>query len=250
MIRTFAWRRAAIVTTFLATSALGCTPKSTPAAAPPAAAPTPPAAAPPQATPAAARAPLAATEPAKLGTAPAGMGLPVGSKAPDAALQDVTGATVKLADLYARGPVFLVFYRGGWCPFCNAQLHSLTEARADFAKRGVTLAAISVDVPGESAKTQAKTGAPFPMLSDPKLVAHGAFQIVHQTSEQERQALAGYGIDLRASSGESHGSFATPAIFYVDRGGVIRFAHVDEDYKTRPSPAQLLAIADQLAAAR
>lgn len=249
MIHTFPWRRAAIATTLLASLA-GCMQTSSPAQAPgqPTAAPAQPAAAP--VAPAANQVPLVATEEAKLGTAPNGMGLPAGTKAPDAELRDVTGATVKLAELYARGPVFLVFYRGGWCPFCNAQLHALTEARAEFAKRGVTLAAISVDVPGESAKTQAKTGAPFPMLSDPKLVAHGAFQIVHQTSEQERQKLAGYGVDLGAFSGESHGNFATPAIFYVDRGGVIRFAHVDEDYKTRPSPTQLLAIADRLATAR
>lgn len=249
MIHTFPWRIAAIATTVLASLVAGCMQTASPAQAPSsAAAPVPPAAAPP--APAANQVPLVATEEAKLGTAPTGMGLPVGNKAPDAALRDVTGTTVKLSDLYARGPVFLVFYRGGWCPFCNAQLHALTEARAEFAKRGVTLAAISVDVPGESAKTQAKTGAPFPMLSDPKLVAHGAFQIVHQTSEQERQKLAGYGIDLGAFSGERHGNFATPAIFYVDRGGVIRFAHVDEDYKTRPSPTQLLAIADRLAPAR
>jgi peroxiredoxin len=247
MIRTASWQLAAAITALLATPTLGCMQKPSPSEAP-----SPQAAAPaqPAAAPAAAQVPLVTTEQAKLGTAPAGLGLAVGAKAPGAALQDVTGATVELAELYARGPVFLVFYRGGWCPFCNAQLHSLAEARAEFAKRGVTLAAISVDVPGESAKTQAKTGAPFPMLSDPKLVAHGAFQIVHQTSEEERQKLAGYGIDLRASSGESHGNFATPAIFYVDRGGVIRFAHVDEDYKTRPSPAQLLAIADKLAQAR
>lgn len=249
MIHTFPWRRAAIATTLLASLSAGCMQTSSPAQAPsPPAPPAQPVAAP--AAPAANQVPLVATEEAKLGTAPKGMGLPLGNKAPDAELRDVTGATVKLSELYARGPVFLVFYRGGWCPFCNAQLHALTEARAEFAKRGVTLAAISVDVPGESAKTQAKTGAPFPMLSDPKLVAHGAFQIVHQTSEQEREKLAGYGIDLGASSGENHGNFATPAIFYVDRGGVIRFAHVDEDYKTRPSPTQLLAIADRLAAAR
>jgi peroxiredoxin len=187
------------------------------------------------------------TAEAELGTAAAGLGLKVGSKAPDGALPDVSGATVKLSALYKKGPTFLVFYRGGWCPFCNSQLHNLTEAKPEFDKRGVQLVAISVDQPGEEAKTQAKLGVPFPMLSDSKLKVHGAFKIVHKTTAEERQLLSGYGVDLQAYSGESHGNFATPAIFYVDQRGVIRFAHVGEDYQTRPSPKQMLAIADKLA---
>ncbi len=187
------------------------------------------------------------TAEAELGTAPAGMGLKVGAKAPGGTLPDVAGANVKLATLYAKGPTFVVFYRGGWCPFCNAQLHNLTEAKAEFDKRGVQLVAISVDAPGEEAKTQAKLGVPFPMLSDSKLTVHNAYKITHKTSAEERQALSGYGVDLAAYSGQAHGNFATAAIFYVDKGGVIRFVHVGEDYQTRPSVAQMLVIADKLA---
>ena len=230
-------------------------PTASPAPAAPAA-PTapPPVAAAPAAPAAAPAAPVALDLPTveptaqeRLGTTPPGKGLAIGTRAPDASLLDITGVTVKLSEVYATGPTFLVFYRGGWCPFCNAQLHGLGEARAEFERRGVKLVAISVDVPGESARTQAKLGVPFPMLSDPKLTAQGAFKIVHQTSPQERAKLASYGVDLGARSGESHGNFATPAIFYVDRAGIIQFVHVDEDYKTRPSVAQMLAIADRLA---
>jgi peroxiredoxin len=189
---------------------------------------------------------LKATAEDRLGTSPAGFGLKVGDRAPTAALLDVTGATVKLATLYAKGPTFVIFYRGGWCPFCNAQLHSLSEAKAEFDKRGVQLVAISVDKPSEEAKTQALHGVAFPMLSDPKLVVQTAFKIVHKTGEEEQKALAGYGIDLASYSGENHKNFATPAIFFIDKRGVIRFVHVDEDYQTRPSTAQMLAIADRL----
>ena len=154
---------------------------------------------------------------------------------------------MKLSKLYADGPTFIVFYRGGWCPFCNAQLHSLAEGKAEFDKHGIKLVAISVDLPGEEAKTQAKQGVPFPMLSDSKLVVQSAFKIVHQTSSEERTALESYGIDLKAYSGETHQNFATPSIFYVDRMGVIRFVHIDEEYKTRPSVKQMVDVADRLA---
>ena len=38
----------------------------------------------------------------------------VGQTAPDFALPDVVGRTVNLAELRARGPVVLSFYRGRW----------------------------------------------------------------------------------------------------------------------------------------
>jgi peroxiredoxin len=189
---------------------------------------------------------LGATPDAKLGTAPSGFGIAVGQKAPDATLDDLTGKKQKLSDLYKTGPTFVVFYRGGWCPFCNLQLHDLAAAKASFDKRGIKLVAISVDKPSEESKTQAKDGVPFPMLSDSKLVAHKAFKVVHATGEEEQKKMASFGVDLGAYSGESHKSFAIPSVFLVDKGGVVRFAHVDEDYKTRPSAKQLLGVADKL----
>jgi len=189
---------------------------------------------------------LAETAAAKLGTAPSGFGLDVGTAAPDASLPDISGKTQRLAEIYANGPTLVIFYRGGWCPFCNLQLHDFSAAKPEFDARGVRLVAISVDKPSEEAKTQAKQGVPFPMLSDPKLVAHSAYRVVHIPGEQEHKALTGYGVDLSAYSGESHGNFAVPAIFVVDRAGIIRFVHVDEDYKVRPSVRQMLEVVDRI----
>src|SRR5690242_8673828 len=82
--------------------------------------------------------------PDKLGTAPHGFGLEVGDKAPDAVLPDVTGTTRSLSELYARQSTLLIFYRGGWCPFCNLQIHEYSVAKPEFDARGVGIVAISV----------------------------------------------------------------------------------------------------------
>jgi hypothetical protein len=42
---------------------------------------------------------------------------------------------------------------------------------------------------------------------------------------------------------QRHHSFAVPAVFLIDRTGMVRWQHVDQDYKTRPTPAQMLDIA-------
>jgi hypothetical protein len=38
----------------------------------------------------------------------------IGDQAPDFTLPDATGESVRLADLLARGPVAVTFYRGAW----------------------------------------------------------------------------------------------------------------------------------------
>lgn len=181
----------------------------------------------------------------RLGSAPPGTGLRAGERAPDSDLVAVTGERFRLSSAWATRPAFLVFYRGGWCPFCNLQLHQLAEALPEFERRGVGIVAISVDLPGAEARTQAKQGVPFPMLSDPRLVAHRAFNVIHVADDAQVQRLASMAIELEAYAGQTHHSFAISSIFLVDTAGVIRFAHVDDDYETRPSPRQLLEIADR-----
>lgn len=181
---------------------------------------------------------------ASAGTLPAGIGVPVGERAPDATLRDSEGREVRILDLTKAGRVLVVFYRGGWCPFCNAQIHELTRTFSEYRKRGVTPVAISVDRVDESAKTQATYAIPFPVLSDPDLVAHRAYRVVHQVGEAEYARLKGFGMDLEQASGRAHHSIAVPSLFLVDTEGVVRWAHADPDYKVRPSTAQVLAAID------
>lgn len=43
----------------------------------------------------------------------------IGENLPDAALVDANGIKVSLHKLIKEKPTVLVFYRGGWCPYCN-----------------------------------------------------------------------------------------------------------------------------------
>ncbi len=185
-----------------------------------------------------------ATPPERVGTLPAGLGLPVGQKAPDAHALDLDGRDVSLAALAKDHEVLIVFYRGGWCPYCNFEIHELSTHFPDFQRRGVTPVAVSADKPDEAAKTQRTHAIPFPVLSDPDLHVQEAFHVIHHADDAEAARLKGFGIDLEKSSGRDHHSFAIPALFLVDRDGIVRWAHADPDYKVRPSVAQMLAAVD------
>jgi peroxiredoxin len=198
-------------------------------------------------TPAHREVPFEPTPSPRLGTLPDGIGIAVGATASDFKATDIDGRSVQLSQLRQRGPLLLAFYRGGWCPYCSFEIHGLTKAYPEFQRRGVTPVAISVDRPEESNKTKAAYVIPFPVLSDSDLAAHRAFRVVHEATPAEAERLRQLGIDLARASGRVHHSFAVPAFFLVDRSGVVRWAHADEDYKVRPSTEQLLRAIDQAA---
>jgi thiol-disulfide isomerase/thioredoxin len=50
-----------------------------------------------------------------------------GSPIPALSLPDATGVRVDLRALAERGPLVILFYRGGWCPYCNLELRSYTS---------------------------------------------------------------------------------------------------------------------------
>jgi len=186
----------------------------------------------------------AATAAERVGVLAAGTGIAVGQPAPDVHAQELSGKDVSLASLYAAGPILLAFYRGGWCPYCNMEIHSLSVAYPEFQKRGVTPVALSVDRPEAEATLKATYTIPFPVLSDPDARAIEAFHLVKNVSAEELAKMRSFGIDLEAYSGRTHHEIAIPALFLIDRAGVVRWAHSDPDFKVRPSTAQILAAID------
>jgi peroxiredoxin len=180
----------------------------------------------------------------RVGTLAPNTGIPVGHTIPDVHARDLDGKDVALSSLYAKGPILLAFYRGGWCPFCNSEIRALTTAFPDYQKRGVTPVAVSVDTPDKEAKLKATYTIPFPVLSDSDATMLEAFHVVHKVGDDELAKMKSFGVDLEASSGKTHHEIAIPALFLVDRGGVVRWAHSDPDFKTRPSTAQIMAAID------
>jgi peroxiredoxin len=177
----------------------------------------------------------------RLGTLSPGTGLPVGTPAPEATAQDLTGKNVTLSSLVERGPILLAFYRGGWCPYCNSEIHAYSKAYPDFQKIGVLPILVSVDRPDEGAEMQKTYDIPFPVLSDPGLSFVGAFHVENHVDDATVEKYRSFGVDLEAYSGQRHHTIAVPSLFLIDRSAVIRWAHSEKEYTTRPTPAQVIA---------
>ncbi|HEY3254246.1 MAG TPA: peroxiredoxin family protein [Polyangiaceae bacterium] len=182
----------------------------------------------------------------RLGVLAPNTGIAVGQRVPDVSALDLDGKRVSLAELYEAGPILLAFYRGGWCPYCNMEIHNLTQAYPEYKKRGVTPVALSVEKPEEGVKLTATYVIPFPVLSDSDALVLEAFHLVKKLDQEEFVKMKSFGIDLEAASGKAHHEIAIPALFVIDRTGTVRFAHSDPDFKVRPTTPQMLAVLDAL----
>jgi peroxiredoxin len=66
--------------------------------------------------------------------------------APDFKLKDLSGKDVKLSDL--KGKVVLIEFWATWCPPCRTSIPALEKLHADYAGKGLTVLAVSMDEGG------------------------------------------------------------------------------------------------------
>jgi peroxiredoxin len=57
----------------------------------------------------------------------------------------------------------ILFFRGSWCPYCNAQLRAFQRASDGLVSTGILVAALSVDDEPATAELIAKHGLTFPV---------------------------------------------------------------------------------------
>lgn len=88
-----------------------------------------------------------------------------GDKAPDFALKDQNGDTVKLSG-YAGGKLLIYFFPKADTPGCTAQSCNVRDAMPDLKKIGIAAVGISPDSPEKQKKFDVKYSLGFPFLSD------------------------------------------------------------------------------------
>jgi peroxiredoxin len=172
----------------------------------------------------------------------------VGERAPNFTLRDQLGRQVSLAGELAQGPVVLIFYRGEWCPYCNIMLRTYGLRAAQFSERGARLVAVSPQTPDNSLTMAEKHSLEFPVLSDDGGEVIATYGLKYDVQGQSRELLEAVGNDVAKFNGEGGWILPAPAVFVIDREGIVRFAGVNGDYTQRVEPDEALAALDSLAA--
>ncbi|WP_422929648.1 peroxiredoxin-like family protein [Singulisphaera sp. PoT] len=175
--------------------------------------------------------------------------LKVGDKAPDFELPNASGKVVKLSSLLENGPVVVTWYRGGWCPYCNIALRGFQKVLPEIKAEGASLVAISPQTPDNSLTTVEKGGLGFEVLSDKGNKAAHAFGVAYKVPAVVAEQMKGR-LDLSKFNGDSPDELPLGATYVIDKGGVIRYAFVDGDYRKRAEPSNVVSALKGLKKAR
>ena len=121
------------------------------------------------------------------------MPLHPGDAFPGLSLTVPGGETLNIPDAFAGQFGVILFIRGAWCPYCNAQLRAFNRARVILREAGVRVAALSVDDEVTTAALVVRHGLTFPV---------------------------GFGADARAVAALT-GAFVNPGPVYLQPTGFV-----------------------------
>ena len=161
----------------------------------------------------------------------------IGETLPNANFQNPKGEYVQLKALLEEKPTVLVFYRGGWCPYCNVQLSGLVEIEEDVLELGYQIIAISPDDFKNLQATIENNNTKYKLLSDPNGKFIKEIGIAFKTSSSLKEYITS-----KSQKGETSSVMPAPTVMIVDKKGVIKFEYINPNYKERISGEMLLSV--------
>jgi peroxiredoxin len=167
--------------------------------------------------------------------------LPVGAIAPDFALQDSAGRTVRSSDLLALGPLVVKFFRGRWCPYCVTELEAWRDLYPRLREAGALMAAIGPQTAHQNDFMAGQHRLPFPVLSDPGCAVARQFGLAYTIPDYHRDYYRSILINLPFINGDQSWQLALPATYVIARDRKVLYAAAHADYRVRPEPQEALA---------
>jgi peroxiredoxin len=117
-----------------------------------------------------------------------------GDRFPDLTVSVAGGGDIELPGALAGSFGIVLFNRGSWCPYCNAQLRAFQRASDSLGQLGARVVSLSVDDEATTKELIAKHGLTFPV---------------------------GYGADARAIAGATGAFINDDPIFLQATGFVL-----------------------------
>lgn len=170
----------------------------------------------------------------------------VGEPIPNVTLSNSFGHDTELLNVVSEMPTLLIFYRGGWCPYCNTHLSQLAEIEDRLYDMGIQIVGISPDKPDYLQESTMEHELSYQLLSDSKMVAAKKFGLAFRVDSTTINRYKSGGLDLAERAGEDHYLLPVPAAFLVDTTGTIQYRYFNPDYKVRVGNDELLRASQEL----
>lgn len=164
-----------------------------------------------------------------------------GQELPAISLPNAQGDIVHIQEILKTNKVVIAFYRGGWCPYCNLELKALQEKLPEIEAKGAKLIAITPESPDQSLSTKEKNELSFEILTDANNEVARSLGLVYKLPTNLVSLYETFGIDLEKSNGVTSNELPIAASYIVDQNGIITYDFIEEDYKLRAEPSEIVS---------
>jgi len=168
--------------------------------------------------------------------------LNVGDTIPTIKLSNATGNKVELSPNTLSSPTIILFYRGGWCPYCNIELNYYQEQLSAIKSKGCEFIAVSPELPNNSLNFKEKENLEFEILSDTKSQLASQFGIAAPRPTAFNRMMDKLGLNMSESYGSENDFLPIPSRFLVDSSGKILFRSFNPNYRERADIEEIFAL--------
>jgi peroxiredoxin len=165
-----------------------------------------------------------------------------GEHAPEFTLMGLGGRPMQSSELLSKGPVILTFYRGAWCPCCQADLRDVMRSMPELEGTGVAVLGIFNDLDREAgAEVVREYGLTFELAGDADGRTAEAFRLRH-TADEIAELERAFGAVPRVLKDDEPWILPMQARFAIQPDGVIAWSDVVFDYHQRTGVQDLIPL--------
>lgn len=169
-----------------------------------------------------------------------------GLSVPNVMLKDQHGNNVDLSKRFAKQTTVLIVYRGGWCPYCSKQLANIQKIESQLSNLNAQIIAVSPDSPEKLAQSKIKSPN-YLLLSDDSLTLTKALGLAYYLDDKTAAIYRNKrGVNFVTKEGKVNVALPVPAVFVIDKSGVVYFQYANPNYKVRLTESLLLAAVESI----
>jgi peroxiredoxin len=168
--------------------------------------------------------------------------LNVGETSPPIFAKDQNGKTIDSKEILKGKKIFLVFYRGNWCPYCRKHLTSLQANLNELQKKNVFVIVVTPEKPTKSLETQDKLKIHFSIIHDANNKIMEAYNVAYKVDKTTVTHFYNRVQKNIAKYNDANSNvLPVPATYLIDTNGKIIYVHYNTNHKERSNIKEVIA---------
>lgn len=164
----------------------------------------------------------------------------IGDMFPKVSLLTEEGDSVTLEELYASDKLVISFVRGSWCPFCSVEVSVLMKYYQDIKQKGAEVVLVTPQQFTYNKDWKSKGQFPFRILQDKNNMLSNLLGISFELQNYAVPYYNELGIDLTLINNDFENKLPIPAIYVINKEGVVTYTFEDINYMNRVEIDELM----------